>query len=173
MHKWATCTIGLLLVLLLQATPASTAAAAQVTVAPTTGPVGTQFAITGTGFAPDTTVLRRIRSTTSGSRAGVYDDTIKVAPDGTFLLQFDSTGVLDGGYVVQIAASRDDLDRGTLLASTLFTITAGPTPGLPNTGGGHASTEAGSGHGSAPLIVGLLALALTGSRVHRLRRPEA
>ena len=96
------------------ARPSTAASAAQLVVSPGSGPSGTHFAISGSGFQPGSRVAVAIR-TEKDQTSGSGDVTI--AGDGTFRTAYDSSGDQPGTYTV-VATSAD----GTPLARATYTL---------------------------------------------------
>lgn len=130
--------IALLLILATLWRPGSVSAVGSLTVAPASGPPGTVFAVTGSGFTAISSVRVIVfyapRSASGGrGERHVLDQQVAVGGDGGFTLRVDSTGFVPEEYVV--------IDAGvSAQARATFTVTDGivPPPGLPNTGGGVA-----------------------------------
>ena len=136
--------LALLALLALLADRVSAQAAPAITVSPAAGPPGTSFVVTGTGFAPGSTVLF---GAVDQATEPVAAELLQVAADGSFQTAIDSTGFAPGQYTVVVGTS----DASTLLASAEFTVTAGgagaggagdPTT-MPRSGGGGMTPGAG------------------------------
>ena len=134
-------TLGLLAALL------SPAALAQpgLSVSPAEGPPGTTFAIQGTGFVPNSSVLC---AASDPNQKEVVAALIQITPNGVLQAAVESTGYAPGRYTV-VASSPDRAQR---FASITFTITPGAAP---RTGEGGTA-----GAGPAPLLAGLALAAL-------------
>jgi hypothetical protein len=122
----------LLALLALVVVPASAEAAPALTVSPASGPPGTSFVVTGTGFAPGSTVLF---GAVDQATEPVAAELLQIAADGSFRTVIDSTGFALGEYTVVVGTS----DASTLLANGTFTVTAGGAGGGGAAGGGAAS----------------------------------
>ena len=157
---------GLLVLLGLLLVP-TTALAQQtrIAVSPAAGPVGTQFTITGTGFAPNTAFFVEVRrvgtNTATGSR------TVTTNATGSFTLTYDSEGDAPDTYRVS-ATLVGGTGQATATATFEVTFTSGQ-PGMPRTGGGGTASGA-----ERPWLLasalGLLALAGLGATAVRRRR---
>ena len=123
--------LALLALLALLADRVSAQAAPAITVSPAAGPPGTSFVVTGTGFAPGSTVLF---GAVDQATEPVAAELLQIAADGSFRTVIDSTGFALGEYTVVVGTS----DASTLLASGVFTVTAGGAGGGGAAGGGAA-----------------------------------
>lgn len=101
----------------------------RMTISPASGPVGTQFTVTGTGFAPGARVMYGLDKA-SGPPEIIGN--AQAGADGRFTATLDSRGYALGSY--RLLAATDPAEGAIAAAS--FTVTAAATPGLPNTGGG-------------------------------------
>ena len=110
--------LALLALLALLAGWVSAQAAPAITVSPASGPPGTSFVVTGTGFTPGSTVLF---GAVDQATEPVAAELLQVAADGSFRTAIDSTGFAPGQYTVVVGTS----DASTVLASGAFTVTAG------------------------------------------------
>ncbi len=168
----------LLALLALLADPVSAEAAPAITVSPASGPPGTSFVVTGTGFTPGSTVLF---GAVDQATEPVAAELLQVAADGTFQTAIDSTGFAPGQYTVVVGTS----DASALLASGAFTVTAGGARGggagggatgdpttMPRSGGGGMTPDVGPARllPAGLTIVALAAFAALGvvaARRHR------
>lgn len=89
----------------------------KLTVAPGSGPVGTRFAITGTGF-PATSQLPVVIVSSGGER--VASGNITIRADGAINTNYDSTGDPNGQYTVAVGNS-----AGDVIATATYTVGAG------------------------------------------------
>ena len=161
---------GFLALLALLVVPASAVAAPAITVSPASGPPGTSFVVTGTGFTPGSTVLF---GAVDQATEPVAAELLQVAADGTFQTAIDSTGFALGEYTVVVGTS----DGSTLLASGTFTVTAGGTGGggtggpatMPRSGGGGMTPDAGPAR-LLPAGLAIVAFAAFGAVAARRRR---
>lgn len=130
----------------------------QLSIAPPTGPAGTRFVATGTGFQAGDTLRLGVAPTATGAQTPperqVNLGTTQVGADGRFTVSIDSTGYAPEQYDLAVFTGTP----GPPVIAR-FTVTAGSMPGLPNTGGGGGDPAAGAGW----LPVGLLALAALGA----------
>ena len=167
--------LALLALLALLADRVSAQAAPAITVSPAAGPPGTSFVVTGTGFAPGSTVLF---GAVDPATEPVAAELLQVAADGSFQTAIDSTGFAPGQYTVVVGTS----DASTLLASGAFTVTAGGTGGggaggggtgdpttMPRSGGGGMSPGAGPAR-LLPAGLAVVAFAALGAVAARRRR---
>ena len=134
--------LALLALLALLADRVSAQAAPAITVSPAAGPPGTSFVVTGTGFAPGSTVLF---GAVDQATEPVAAELLQVAADGSFQTAIDSTGFAPGQYTVVVGTS----DASALLASAEFTVTTGgaATGGAGGGGTGDPTTMPRSGGG--------------------------
>jgi len=159
MRKLAPYLIGLMLLLGLLAIPATVGAQPgreprAVTISPGSGPAGTAFTISGSGYpaGPAVVVVRH-----SATNVDVGRREFDAPADGTFALTYDSTGDPAGDYRVSVLGGRGT--QGVLLGEGTFSVTA--PPGLPATGGGALAAPLGP---ARPLLAGLgLVLAMLAS----------
>ncbi len=144
-----------LLVPILLARPASTAAAPSLAVSPAAGPPGTPFTVTGHGLNGTTTIhviVFYLARTASGGhgQADVLEQLVSVGADGRFALQVDSTSYTPETYHVVVP------EAGSMVgASFVVTSGTGTLPGMPNTGGGGMRTGtpvASAGAGAAGCV---------------------
>ena len=168
LRKRVVCLTGLLVVLGLLALPRPALAEAQLRLAPASGPRGTTIDIRVTGVAANTTyVVQLVRGTGNVNTVRLAETTATSDAGG----QFRTTLTVDqppGTYTVRLVTVGGTIVAG---ASDTFTVTAGTTPQLPNTGGGLAA-GGDRGSGGAARATGALALALAvaGLSVWRRRR---
>ncbi len=134
---------GFLLLLALLVVPATAEAAPAITVSPASGPPGTSFVVTGTGFTPGSTVLF---GAVDQATEPVVAELLQIVADGTFRTAIDSTGFALGEYTVVVGTS----DASTLLANGVFTVTASGAGGGGAAGGGAASSGTGGGGTGGP-----------------------
>ena len=153
--------VGVLFLLVLLALPTTALAQATLTIAPSSGPAGTSFSITGSGFpandrligvvlGPNNEVMARNEVTTDAS--------------GAISLTYDSSGDAPGQYTVGIGRA-----DGTVLASGTFTVTAG-AGAMPRTGGGGMASGSGL---AAWLLAGMGTLAVAGLAAGSVLRRRA
>jgi hypothetical protein len=161
---------GLLLVLgLFVAAPGAALAqpgaqARPLTIAPTSGPAGTTFTITGSGFTAGPVIVT-VSNVATNTEFGRREVTI--AAGGTLSVTYDSSGDPAGTYRVNVNGGAGT--QGALLAEGTFTVTAGGAPALPNAGAGGLA-RAGAGPQAVLLGLGGVALlALTAGLVLRRR----
>ena len=150
--------MGILLLLVLLALPTTALAQATLTISPTSGPAGTSFSITGSGFPANDRLIGVVLGPNNEVKAR---NEVATNAGGAISLTYDSSGDAPGQYTVGIGRA-----DGTVLASGTFTVTAG-AGAMPRSGdGGRAS-----GSGLAPwLLAGVGALALAGLTAGRMRR---
>lgn len=142
---------GALLLLALLSLPATTLAAERITCTPSSGPAGTTFVVSGTGFTNwktgDLDVY--IRDSSGKEMASKKGATVA---NGELRLTYDSSGDAPGIYTVQVYNGQ------TLVAQGAFTVTA--AAGMPATGGGGGAVV---GLGlSQTLLAGLGLVAVAG-----------
>lgn len=157
-RKMVASTIGLLLVLGLLALPpaAGAQAAPAITVTPTSGPPGTAFAITGTGFTPNSTVVIVLETTGAvGNRTPEPEETIRVGTDGRFrhadtrLTNAPASAVpAQYDFVILASPTRAELARATVTLTSPRgeALAVSPTSGAAGTrfvvtGGGFTAGE--------------------------------
>lgn len=116
-------------------TNAPSVAPEQVSIAPTSGPAGTRFVLTGRGFAAGASLIYGIVV----NRQPVVLGQVQVGADGSVTASFDSSGIPPGQYQLFVATGAGIPP----LAGTTFTVTAGSMPGLPSTGGGGIAPRTG------------------------------
>lgn len=109
---------GLLIALGLLVAPAPALAQPAVTVSPSSGPVGTQFIITVTGFAPNTATAASVRG--PGGREFASGE-VTADASGTIRVSYDSSGDPAGQYTASFAGR----GAAAATASATFTVTAG------------------------------------------------
>ena len=124
----------------------------QVRITPTSGPAGTQFVFTGTGFPAGATLVWHTAA--PGRLAG--QGPLQVGPDGRFTVTIDSTGYAPGEYNASVSTSL----TAPPITGARFTVTAA-MPGLPSTGGG-AGVQTSFGWLSPIGVLALVGLGLTG-----------
>ena len=141
-----------------------------ITVSPASGPPGTSFVVTGTGFTPGSSVLF---GAVDEATEPVAAELLQVAADGTFQTAIDSTGFAPGQYTVVVGTS----DASALLASGAFTVTAGGAGGggtggpttMPRSGSGGMMPDAGPAR-LLPAGLAIVACAVLGAVAARRRR---
>ena len=158
--------------------PVSAEVAPAIVVSPASGPPGTRFVVTGTGFTPGSTVLF---GAVDEATEPVAAELLQVAADGTFQTAIDSTGFAPGQYTVVVGTS----DASALLASGTFTVTAGGAVGggaggggtgdpttMPRSGGGGMTPDAGPARllPAGLAVVAFAACAALGAVAARRRR---
>ena len=119
----------------LTVTDAPPVTAEQVTIDPPSGPAGTRFVATGTGFTAGASLRLVVAPTATGAQTPperqVNLGTVQVGADGRFTVTIDSTGYRPEQYdFVALTGA-----PGPPLVAR-FTVTAAGAPGLPNTGSG-------------------------------------
>lgn len=102
------------------ARPSAAIGVARLAVEPGSGPPGTRFAISGSGFAPRERVNLAIRN---AQNQPIGSGAVQIGTDGTFRTAYDSSGDPQGAYTV-VATSA----AGTTLAQTTFTVGAAAAP---------------------------------------------
>ncbi|CAA9562169.1 MAG: hypothetical protein AVDCRST_MAG18-1176 [uncultured Thermomicrobiales bacterium] len=124
--------VGLLLVLALLFVPRPVLGAPTLTVSPSSGPAGTLFVVTGTGFKPSEPLFYRVVGPAGSA------NTPSLVPfladeDGSFRGNVDSAGRAPGDYRLEV------LNGAGAVTVATFTITGGaaptPPPPSPPTGG--------------------------------------
>ena len=165
MRSTVTRLAGLLLALALLMVPLVALAqpGPRITVSPSSGPPGTNFMISGTGFAPNTSVLC---AAADPGRKEVVAALIPITPAGALQASVDSTGYAPGEYTV--TAYTDD--RRSVLATATFTVTLGGGPAAPRTGAGSMAAGGGPAY---PIVAGLALLALAALATIAARRRAA
>ena len=103
-------------------------------IAPTSGPAGARFTVTGTNLPPGATVT--YGAINAQNQPGPVGQ-VQVGADGRIEVSIDSSGYAPGLYRAFVSS------EGRGLAAAHFTVTAAGTPGLPNTGAGRATAPTG------------------------------
>lgn len=149
----------------LSTTSAPPVSSEQIAIAPASGPAGTRFEATGTGFKPGLNLQLVVVPSATGAQTPperqVALGSHQVGADGRFTVAIDSTGFPPEPYdLVALTGNPGPPYVGR------FTVTAGAMPGLPNTGGGGASFSLTLGW----LVLGIVALTGVGRWAWRERR---
>jgi hypothetical protein len=105
--------------LLLLAVPAAAQGAPAIAVSPTTGPVGTNFTVTFTGFTPGSTVAVALSTETSPPQTVAIPE-VRLDAEGGFTLAISSLLLTPGRYIVAVTQG------GATLATTRFSVTSLP-----------------------------------------------
>jgi hypothetical protein len=128
-------------------TDAPSIAPETLTVAPSTGPAGTRLAATGAGLTPGLAVVVFTTASAQGPAGHFRQVTaLPVPADGRIAFPIDTTGYDPDGYDL-IVFGPGGPQIGLPLVLGQFRVTApGTMPGLPNTGGGWASSGGGLNH---------------------------
>lgn len=138
-------------------TDAPPVSAEQVRIDPPTGPVGTRFVATGSGFPAGATYRVGTAPRATGPQTPperqVLIGTVQVGTDGRFTVTIDSTGYPPEEYDFVVFGSRPDP-----VFVARFTVTPAGAPGLPNTGGGGSARRPMTTY--LPLAGALLAVGL-------------
>ncbi len=121
-------------------TDAPPVTAEQVTITPPSGPVGTRFVATGTGFTPGAALRLVVTPSATGAQTPPEQQVnlgrVQVGADGRFTVTIDSTGYRPEQYDL---VGFTDAPGPPLIVR--FTVTPGNAPGLPNTGGGGGASR--------------------------------
>ncbi len=127
---------------------AAPAVGPQMNVAPPSGPAGTRFTVTGSGFQAGAELVYGIEL----NGQDVVLGRVRIAADGTFTSSFDSSTLPPGEYELGVATSPNVRP----LALARFTVTAAAMPGLPNTGAGGTAARVVPAMLGAMLVVAAL-----------------
>jgi hypothetical protein len=152
----------------LTTTDAPPVTAEQVAIAPPSGPAGTRFVATGTGFTAGAALRLVAAPTATGAQTPpervVELGTTRIGADGRFTVTIDSAGYRPEGYDLVVLTGAP----GPPLVARFIV-----TPGMPNTGGGGVAGRPATTY--APLAGALLAVGLgllAGGRARWGRRPR-
>jgi hypothetical protein len=154
-----------LLVIILSLFPANASAGAILNLNPPHGSCKDRILFEGLAYPPRSEVAVNIRQVEPFSDAFVQFDSIVISPEGAIVVIMPvermiaqcatSTPPAAGTrYLITITPSGKN-PNGLVYADAMFTLAAESLPGLPNTGGGGATSSASPAHG-VPLAFGLI-----------------
>jgi len=98
----------------------------ELAIAPTAGPAGTIFNITGAGFPPNTTLHAIGRES---DHSFIMSQPVTVDARGALTVRYDSRFRPSGSYTIEVGTDLQAVVMGTVLTRSAFTLTAaGPSP---------------------------------------------
>lgn len=151
-------------------TDAPSVASETLRIEPASGPAGTRFVATGTGFTPNATLVGRTVPSATGPQTP--DERVKlIGPitaggDGSVSIEIDSTGFPAEQYDLVLFYQGETVGF-PIVRPPVYTITA---PGAPNTGDGGAASPAAGNPWQLTIMLALAGIGIASAVAFRQQR---